>query len=403
MKTNNIYDVFISYNSSNKNNAKKLASYLDDNGIKVWFDDWNLIVGENLVESISNAIKNSKIIFTLVDSNYLNSKWIKKVLDASVEKNKKNIFLIDKSLDSFNSSSLDNFQCIKIDYENLDNLLEKLQDIDNLFKVKYLSINAKKLYDEGNYQFALHVYNRLLEISGKNSENILTAYNNIASIYQIMGDYSKSLRLYIKTLEMQEEIFGVMHPNIAITYNNIASIYQIQGEYHRALEFYLIALKMQKEIFGDTHPDIATTYNNIASIYQIRGEYCEALELYFQTLEIRKKIFGEMHLNIAITYNNIASIYQMLGEYDKALEFYSIALKIQEEVLGKIDPDIGRTYNNLALLFYEREDYDKAYEYMEQSIKILDSFLDKNNEYLENSKKFLSKIKLRKKSKNTIR
>ena len=92
MKTNNIYDVFISYNSSNKNNAKKLASYLDDNGIKVWFDDWNLIMGESIVESISNAIKNSKIIFTLIDSNYLNSKWIKKVLDVSVEKNKKNIF-----------------------------------------------------------------------------------------------------------------------------------------------------------------------------------------------------------------------------------------------------------------------------------------------------------------------
>ena len=403
MKTNNTYDIFISYSSKNKNNAKKLASYLDDNGIKVWFDYWELSFEEDIIKVIGRAIEKSKIIFTLIDSNYLNSQWMKKEFEASLEKNKKNILFIGSDVDTFNlSNSLSSYQYIKIDYNNLDSLLEKLQDIDDLFKEKYLSINAKKLYEESSYLSSLEEYNRLLKILNNSSDNnkmtISITYNNMASIYQVMGDYSKSLKLYLKSLKISQKLN--LESNIAVLYNNIASIYQTRGDYDKALKYYEKALEVNKKI--DNLNAIAIGYNNIASLFQFRGDIEKALEYAHVSLHKFKKLFGENDISLANNYNTLAVLYKSIKASDIALKFMNKSLKIQLEFLGENHPNIGKAYNNLALFLYEKEEYNKAYEYMEQSIKILDNFLDKNNKYLENSKKILSKIKLRKNSRYSV-
>jgi len=50
--------------------------------------------------------------------------------------------------------------------------------------------------------------------------------------------------------------------NVEITYNNIATVYDDQGDYTKALEWYHKALTIQEKVLGKEHLDTATTYTN---------------------------------------------------------------------------------------------------------------------------------------------
>ncbi len=50
-----------------------------------------------------------------------------------------------------------------------------------------------------------------------------------------MGDYSTALSYYVKTLEIEQKLLPSDHFLLAITYNNIAAVYQSVGDYSTAL------------------------------------------------------------------------------------------------------------------------------------------------------------------------
>ncbi len=375
MKRKKNYDIFLSYTHTNRDNAKKLASYLSDNGFDVWFDSWNLIAGDNLQSSISNAIEESKTILVLIDSNSLNNSWLKNDIETAISFNKKIVPIIEKDMETFNlPHALELYPILFIDYNNLKLLMSKLIDIDENVNISYLLKNGRKEYDKGNHNQALAYYMRALEIQhkvlGKEHPSVATSYNNLASIYQAIGDYYKALEYYMGALELQHKVLEKEHPSVATSYNNLASIYQAIGDYDKALKYYMRTLEIQDKVLGKEHPSVATSYNNLASIYQAKGDYDKALKYYMRALEIQHKVLGEEHPSVATSYNNLASIYQAIGDYDKALKYYMRALEIQHKVLGEEHPSVATSYNNLASLYNARGDLTKALVYLEQSLRI---------------------------------
>ena len=59
-------------------------------------------------------------------------------------------------------------------------------------------------------------------------------------------------------------------------YNNLAVLYEEVGEYNRALDNYFKALKIDEEIFGERHTVTQNSYKNIALLYYTMGKYQEA-------------------------------------------------------------------------------------------------------------------------------
>lgn len=49
-------DIFISYSSNDREKVSKLAHELQLKGMKVWFDDEQIIPGDDLIEKIGNGI-----------------------------------------------------------------------------------------------------------------------------------------------------------------------------------------------------------------------------------------------------------------------------------------------------------------------------------------------------------
>ena len=282
-----------------------------------------------------------------------------------------------------------------LDISPYDNYIDKIKYIDRaLFFVKnhkkeaelyaFLLNNLAELYQKmGEYDKALPLHEKALKIRekllGESHPNTADSYNNLANIYQYMGEYDKAFPLHKKALRIREEILGESHPDTASSYNNLANVYQDMGEYDKALPLHEKALKIREKLLGKSHPDTANSYHNLANVYQNMGEYEKALSLHEKSLRIREEVLGESHSDTTSSFNNLAIVYQDLKEYNKALFFHKKALKINVALLGRFHPDTARSYNNLAIVYQDLKKYNKALLLHKKVLKINEALLGESH------------------------
>ncbi len=70
------YDIFLSYSSIDKDEARKLESFLSKKRIKVFSSEKELVPGSKWELDIKNALTNSKLVCLLATPNSLNSEWV---------------------------------------------------------------------------------------------------------------------------------------------------------------------------------------------------------------------------------------------------------------------------------------------------------------------------------------
>ncbi|CAF2216247.1 unnamed protein product, partial [Rotaria magnacalcarata] len=81
-----------------------------------------------------------------------------------------------------------------------------------------------------------------------------------------MGEYSKALRFYEKSLKIREIFLPPNHPDLATSYNHIGTVYSIMCEYSKALSYLEKALGILRMSLPPTHPNIKTAMNSIAVV-----------------------------------------------------------------------------------------------------------------------------------------
>jgi tetratricopeptide (TPR) repeat protein len=229
------------------------------------------------------------------------------------------------------------------------------------------------------YQAALEWAEKALAINedmfGCEHPDTAVSYNNLAFLYEKMGDYAEALLLHEKALGIRERILGKEHLDTATSYNNLALLYEKMGDYAEVLSLCKKALGIRECVLGKEHPDTSASYNNLAFLYEKMGDYAEALLLHEKALGICERILGEEHPDTAISYGNLAGLYQGMGEYEKALPLYEKALGVCERVLGEEHPDTAISYNNLALLYESMGDYAEALLLHEKALGICERVL----------------------------
>ncbi|CAF4392350.1 unnamed protein product, partial [Rotaria sordida] len=78
-----------------------------------------------------------------------------------------------------------------------------------------------------------------------------------------MGEYSKALSSYERSLEIKKLALPPNHPDLAASYNNIGCMYRDMGEYSKALSSQERSLEIRKIALPPKHPDLAYSYNGI--------------------------------------------------------------------------------------------------------------------------------------------
>ena len=239
---------------------------------------------------------------------------------------------------------------------------------------------------------ALVIYEKIL---ASDHPLLANSYANIALIYQDLGDLSKALEYSRKALGIYESVLASDHPYLATSYSNIATIYQDLGDLPKALAYSRKALVIRESVLASGHPDLASAYYNLAWIYQEMGDLPKALGDSMKALGIYQAVFASDHPSLANSYNNIGLIYQEMGDLPKALEYEQKALAIYEKVLVKDHPGLANSYNNNAVIHFDIGEFDVAKKYIEKAIDIWGQIFPNGHPILEKARKWRELIEKR--------
>lgn len=80
-KSTKKWDVFICHAYKDKKAVKPLAEKLREKGIEVWYDDFVVKLGDNLVDAINKGLEDSYFGLVVFSKNFLKKGWIKFELD----------------------------------------------------------------------------------------------------------------------------------------------------------------------------------------------------------------------------------------------------------------------------------------------------------------------------------
>jgi hypothetical protein len=77
------WDIFISHASEDKESfARPLAAALTQRGLRVWFDEFTLTVGDSLRRSIDRGLAHSRFGVVVISPDFLQKEWPQKELDG---------------------------------------------------------------------------------------------------------------------------------------------------------------------------------------------------------------------------------------------------------------------------------------------------------------------------------
>src|SRR5437868_13237329 len=77
------YDLFLSYSRLDAQVAQLLAACLSDNGVRVWFNQWELVPGQDWGDLPRQAMEQSGAIGICIGSNSINW-WNEQELDIAL-------------------------------------------------------------------------------------------------------------------------------------------------------------------------------------------------------------------------------------------------------------------------------------------------------------------------------
>jgi len=78
--------IFISYNQTDRIFVKKLAEDLQTAGLLVWWDEWEIKVGDSIVEKVSNGISTSAYLIVVLSPSSVSSPWVQREVNSATMK-----------------------------------------------------------------------------------------------------------------------------------------------------------------------------------------------------------------------------------------------------------------------------------------------------------------------------
>ncbi len=161
-------------------------------------------------------------------------------------------------------------------------------------------------------------------------------------------------------------------PGIAAALRQKGSIYQVTGDYIRSIELGQQALKAAEPLHNKKFN--ASVYLNFGIIQLQIGEYDKALVNFQQSRSLFRDLGFPMEESIALL--NIGTTYLRKEVIDSAKEYFTLCLSIAEsdgfwQVAGYALSNLGEVYNR-------KKEYDSAIVYFKKSIPFSEKANDLN-------------------------
>lgn len=244
-------------------------------------------------------------------------------------------------------------------YENMDDALSLLDYCtEESNKINYRKGILQGLQVKSlilNKQFKIFEAKRLskkgIELATKwnDQERLSSFYSEYSAIFREIN-IDSALFYAQEALKLNRKLKNA--DGITANLNNIALLYQNIGEYETALEYFQQILDIAEEI--DFKEAIAGTHNNMASAYSHLGNKQKALIYYKRSLAVKREI-GDSY-GAGGTLNNIGLLYARMSLHEKADEYFKEALAEFENI--RVPTKIIMVLTNMSFNRNQEEEFE---------------------------------------------
>jgi signal transduction histidine kinase len=219
--------------------------------------------------------------------------------------------------------------------------------------------------NKGMYDECLNTFTQARDISLKVKElsaALPIAYNGMANIYKMKGDYEEAAKHYYQALLIADRLNIQTSGSI---YNNMGSVQMFLKQYGKAYYYLDKAEEIAKK--NNNYDLLASIYTNRGVVYKDEKKYPESLKNLKEALHIaREQKLSDAEYN---TLTNIGQVYLAQQKPKEALE-YLIRTK---EVRGDINPYYQAVTLETIGVAYSRLDNKKEAEtYLLQALQLSD-------------------------------
>lgn len=156
-----------------------------------------------------------------------------------------------------------------------------------------LNSRAVKLYDEGNYDEALPLAKRALELSekalGAEHQDLLPLLLNLGELYRVKKKWGDAEACFDRALKITEKTVGPEDPRITRTLDKLAYITYERRDDKKAENLFARSLAIKEKAFGTVSPQLLPTALNLAHLYRLKGDHRRAETLYQQVIRIHEQ------------------------------------------------------------------------------------------------------------------
>lgn len=248
-------------------------------------------------------------------------------------------------------------------YKEILTLTTQMKDdygITDITNSEYGFLNLRMGNPEAAKEKAKKAYTGIM--SGKDTASIINLTRTLSIAHHWMHEYNDAIKYCEKLVQLSKKYYGENHPNTGLMIDNLAGIYDDLGNSKMALENYNKAKQIQISYFNKTGNSRLLTgiIGNLGNYYINLGEHKLAIDHLKYALEMEIKNYGDESLSLIWNYNVLCTACRLYKDLDQA-EYYH--LKAKNIILKSDQPseyDLIRNRGFEAELLYERDRFEKA-------------------------------------------
>jgi len=248
----------------------------------------------------------------------------------------------------------------------------QIREDDSYEIVKRLYIEANRANLNNNFQLALELYGKFINLSSTTSyektfwkeRRISLSYMSTINIKYL--NYKKSINQLKKALEITLSFDPNDTVNCFSFLFNIAKDYYNESDYNKSIEYYNQAqaiLNSSNELPAIHESQIL---NNLALCYFKLGN--DEMAQKYLNKSIKIKINANNFEDLAKNYNNIGLILEKKTDYNQALIYFNKSLSVYDSIGNSAKSAFVN--NNIGNLFLKKESFDTCKYYYEKSLNI---------------------------------
>jgi tetratricopeptide (TPR) repeat protein len=372
------YDVFLSYSRGDNGHVDKIAHFLADAGLAVWYDRWALVPGEQISDTVTDGIKAARAIIVFIGEKALsNSQAFELGAWQSAHPLIGTIVALlpgAKDIPPIVGARTVDFRGPS-EEQGLNDLIDALRGIGRGIRPfgPSLSVDAEHhLTSTKSTQLRINIERKLQK--GENDLDLARDFRDLANTLREQGRYDDAEAYYRRALEILRalpENRGFLYEGIVL--GDFALSLKGSGRFDEAEAHYREAIQILRSERAAPHVSrhLGATLNNFGDVLQATHRFAEAERIYKEAVECARDAFDADDPRLAAALANLGSALSHRADAgDEAEALFRQSLAILEH-----KPDINRAViasvlNNLGQLLYERGKYDDAKDVLSQSLQL---------------------------------